>query len=69
MSKTTGILIHYKNEVLLFKRSNKVRYNGIIGLYSGGHVELGESVEEAAKRGGWEETIKFKSHKLIGDLR
>lgn len=56
MVKVAGILIHYKDEVLLFKRSNKVRYNGNWSV-PGGHIEMNESSEEAAKRETFEETM------------
>ncbi len=56
MVKVAGILIHYKDEVLLFKRSNKVRYNGNWSV-PGGHIEMNENSEEAAKRETFEETM------------
>ena len=56
MVKVSGILIYYKEEVLLFKRSNKVRYNGNWSV-PGGHIEMNESPEEAAKREVFEETM------------
>ena len=48
MVKVAGILIHYKDDVLLFKRSNKVRYNGNWSV-SGGHIEMNENEEQVAK--------------------
>ena len=56
MVKVAGILIHYKDEVLLFKRSEKVRYNGNWSV-PGGHIEALESPEVAAKRETFEETM------------
>tara|TARA_Y100001938_G_scaffold144224_1_gene218419 strand:+ start:480 stop:848 length:369 start_codon:yes stop_codon:yes gene_type:complete len=56
MVEVAGILIHYKNEVLLFQRSNKVRYNGSWSV-PGGHIERNESTEGAAKRETFEETM------------
>ena len=56
MVEVSGILIYYKEEVLLFKRSNKVRYNGNWSV-PGGHIEMNESPEEAAKREVFEETL------------
>ena len=56
MVKVAGILIHYKEEVLLFKRSNKVRYNGNWSV-PGGHIEMNENAEQAAKRETFEETM------------
>ena len=56
MVEVAGILIHYKDEVLLFKRSNKVRYNGNWSV-AGGHIEMNESAEGAAKREVFEETL------------
>ena len=56
MVKVAGILIHYKNEVLLLKRSNKVRYNGNWSV-PGGHIERNEFAEDAAKRETFEETM------------
>tara|TARA_B000000609_G_C23811814_1_gene158386 strand:- start:63 stop:434 length:372 start_codon:yes stop_codon:yes gene_type:complete len=56
MVEVAGILIHYKNEVLLLKRSNKVRYNGSWSI-PGGHIEQNESSGDAAKRETFEETM------------
>ena len=56
MVEVAGILIHYKKEVLLFKRSEKVRYNGNWSV-PGGHIEMNENAEEAAKRETFEETM------------
>jgi len=56
MVEVAGILIYYKDEVLLFKRSNKVRYNGNWSV-PGGHIEMNESPEGAAKRETFEETM------------
>ena len=67
MVEVAGILIHYKNEVLLFKRSNKVRYNGNWSV-PGGHIEQNESSREAAKRETFEETMIMVSGpiKMVG---
>ena len=56
MTKVAGILIYHQDDVLLFKRSNKVRYNGNWSV-AGGHIETNESPEAAAKREVFEETM------------
>ena len=56
MVEVSGILIYYKDEVLLLKRSNKVRYNGSWSV-PGGHIERNESSKDAAKRETFEETM------------
>ena len=56
MTEVAGILIYYKDDVLLLKRSNKVRYNGNWSV-PGGHIEQNESPESAAKREVFEETM------------
>ena len=56
MTKVAGIFIYHQDDVLLFKRSNKVRYNGNWGV-AGGHIETNESPEAAAKREVFEETM------------
>jgi len=56
MIEVAGILIYYKDEVLLLKRSNKVRYNGSWSV-PGGHIEHNESSKDAAKRETFEETM------------
>ncbi len=55
MKMTTGILMYYKDDVLLCKRSPKAVMPNYWSV-PGGHVEMGESVEEAAIREVWEET-------------
>lgn len=56
MTEVAGILIYHKDDVLLFKRSEKVRYNGNWSV-AGGHIERNESPEDAAKREVFEETM------------
>ena len=56
MTKVAGIFIYHQDDVLLFKRSNKVRYNGNWSV-AGGHIERNESPEDAAKREVFEETM------------
>tara|TARA_B100001564_G_scaffold355088_1_gene366791 strand:- start:1206 stop:1577 length:372 start_codon:yes stop_codon:yes gene_type:complete len=56
MTKVAGIFIYHQDDVLLFKRSNKVRYNGNWSV-AGGHIETNESPEDAAKREVFEETM------------
>ena len=70
MSKTTGILMYHDDHVLLAKRSPKAVMPNYWSV-PGGHVELGESVEEAAIREVWEETkIQITSPLiLIGDFK
>ena len=60
-----GVLLVRDNDLLLVKR----KYNPDAGYWSipGGHVELGEKVELAAEREGYEETgFKVKVSKLAG---
>jgi len=60
-----GILLIRNNNLLLIKR----KYDPDAGFWSipGGHVELGEKVQEAAEREGFEETgFKVKVTKLAG---
>jgi len=60
-----GILLIRDNSLLLVKR----KFDPDAGYWSipGGHVELGERVEHAAEREGFEETgIKVKISKLAG---
>ncbi len=63
MVEVAGILMYYKEEILLCKRSNKVRYNGSWSV-PGGHIERGESAEEAAQREVFEETMIMVSGPL-----
>jgi ADP-ribose pyrophosphatase YjhB (NUDIX family) len=56
MIKVAGILIYQGDDILLFRRSNKVRYNGNWSV-AGGHIEQNEGPEEAAKREVFEETM------------
>ena len=65
MTKVAGIFIYHQDDVLLFKRSNKVRYNGNWSV-AGGHIETNESPEDAAKREVFEETqLQVKIHAII----
>ncbi|MHA1195478.1 MAG: NUDIX hydrolase [Promethearchaeota archaeon] len=60
-----GILLIRDNSLLLVKR----KFDPDAGYWSipGGHIELGERVEHAAEREGFEETgIKVKISKLAG---
>jgi len=60
-----GILLVRDNNLLLIKR----KYNPDAGYWSipGGHIDIGEEVEKAAEREGFEETgIKVKVTKLAG---
>jgi ADP-ribose pyrophosphatase len=60
-----GILLVRDNTLLLVKR----KYNPDAGYWSipGGHLDLGEKVEKAAEREGYEETgFKVKVTKLAG---
>ena len=58
----SGIVSNGKGEVLLEKRAD----NGWWGL-PGGHVDVGESVEQAAIREIWEETgIRTRVRRLVG---
>jgi len=60
-----GILLIRNHHLLLIKR----KYDPDAGFWSipGGHVELGEKVQEAAEREGYEETgFKVKVSKLAG---
>jgi len=67
--KQTGILpavavaiLNEEGEILLQRRRDRNQW----GVLSG-HVEFGESVEEAAVREVWEETgLKVEVHRLIG---
>tara|TARA_Y100000114_G_scaffold156894_1_gene185852 strand:- start:35 stop:415 length:381 start_codon:yes stop_codon:yes gene_type:complete len=67
MVEVAGIFIYHKDDVLLFKRSNKVRYNGSWSA-PGGHIEHNESAADAAKRETFEETMIMISGpiKMIG---
>jgi len=64
MVEVAGILIYHKNDILLFKRSNKVRYNGNWSV-AGGHIEHNETAEEAAKREVYEETMIMISGPIV----
>ena len=60
-----GVLLIRNHDLLLIKR----KYDPDAGFWSipGGHVELGEKVQEAAEREGYEETcFKVKVTKLAG---
>ncbi len=60
-----GILLVRDNNLLLIKR----KYNPDAGYWSipGGHLDIGEEVEKAAEREGFEETgFKVKVTKLAG---
>ena len=60
-----GVLLIRNNSLLLVKR----RFNPDAGYWSipGGHLDLGESVQSAAEREGFEETgFKVKVSKLAG---
>ncbi len=60
-----GIILIRNHHLLLIKR----KYDPDAGFWSipGGHVELGEKVQEAAEREGYEETcFKVKVTKLAG---
>ena len=58
----SGIVFNTDGEILLEKRAD----NGWWGL-PGGHVDVGESVEQAAVREIWEETgIRARIKRLIG---
>ena len=60
-----GVMLVRDNHLLLVKR----KYNPDAGYWSipGGHLELGERVEDAAVREAWEETgLKTKVTKLAG---
>ncbi len=60
-----GILLVRNKHLLLIKR----KYNPDAGYWSipGGHLDIGEEVEKAAKREGFEETgFKVKVTKLAG---
>ena len=58
----SGIVYNGKGEVLLEKRAD----NGWWGL-PGGHIDVGESVEQAAIREIWEETgIRARIKRLVG---
>ena len=58
----SGIVYNGEGEVLLEKRAD----NGWWGL-PGGHVDVGESVEQAAIREIWEETgIRARVKRLVG---
>ncbi|MFX1324209.1 MAG: NUDIX hydrolase [Promethearchaeota archaeon] len=60
-----GILLIRENKLLLVKR----KYNPDAGYWSipGGHLDLGEKVEKAAEREGFEETgFKVKVTELAG---
>ena len=67
MVKVAGIFIYHGDDILLFKRSNKVRYNGSWSA-PGGHLEPNESAKEAAIRETFEETMIMISGplKMIG---
>ena len=58
----SGIVYNGKGEILLEKRAD----NGWWGL-PGGHVDVGESVEQTAAREIWEETgIRTRVGRLVG---
>ena len=58
----SGIVYNDRGEILLEKRAD----NGWWGL-PGGHIDVGESVEQAAVREIWEETgIRARVRRLVG---
>ena len=58
----SGIVLNGKGEILLEQRAD----NGWWGL-PGGHVDIGESVEQTAVREIWEETgIRTRVRRLVG---
>ena len=58
----SGIVYNGRGEILLEKRAD----NGWWGL-PGGHIDVGESVEQAAIREIWEETgIRARVRRLVG---
>ena len=55
MGNCAGILLKYKNQCLLCKRSQKGSLPGVWSV-PGGHLEKGESPQNGAIREFWEET-------------
>ncbi len=69
--QTTGVYLIRNNKILFLVREKKQDTRHIQGMYLpiGGHVELGEEVEECAKREVLEESgIKVNSVELKGIL-
>lgn len=64
MGNCAGILLKYKNQCLLCKRSQKSSLPGVWSV-PGGHLEKGESVENGAIREFGEETGLV----LLGNLK
>ncbi|MDQ3099598.1 MAG: NUDIX domain-containing protein [bacterium] len=69
--QTTGVYLIRDNKVLFLVREKKHDTRHIQGIYLpiGGHVELGEEIEECAKREVFEESgVNVKSVELKGIL-